>query len=395
MRIALRTGGGRGVYELAGRQGYINASDLFDREIFYEFTPDIIIPGRAMASRLQGKPRIRLDDQQVTTHFYRLLAAVLLLPKPKREFKKTRGGELLKFESYSMTAIKVDISDISATRVLLRPSDLLLETADNLQEQLSFEPRMSRILRLWRYVRLKSIALAVSVQAHEKAVLAKDPNHKTIEHRAQDISDMLQTDGDPLPEAERQLGISDSPELYLPIIPHQITHQAEFGVDDDTPPSEARIKRLKVWRQLAIRGSSGLKFRRTVASAYDYRCLFSGQRLPRLQCTESPGVDVAHILPWSTHNIDSPRNGICLNKLCHWAFDEGIIRLHHDKNAGLYILEVPDQVRSAATRAVFDLDYFEALTGPIPFSRLPKNQKFWPSPKCLAELDRVMTCRIS
>jgi hypothetical protein len=198
-----------------------------------------------------------------------------------------------------------------------------------------------------------------------------------------------------LPEVERQFGISDSPELYLPTEPHQLTHQAEFGVDDDASPAEARIKRLKVWRQLAVRGISGLKFRRAVASAYDYRCLFSGQRLPRLQFTESPGVDVAHILPWSTHNIDSPRNGICLDKLCHWAFDEGIIRLRYDKNAGSYILEVPDQVRSAATQAIFDIAYFEALTGPIPVSRLPNNQKFWPSPKYLDELNRVMTSRIS
>lgn len=126
----------RGVYELAGRQASTSASDLFDREIFYELTPRIIIPGRAMASRLQGKPRIRLDDTRRTTHLYRLLAAVLLLPKPKREFKKTHGRQLLKFEAYSMSAIKVDVAETDAHSVVLRPTDLLLENAASWKRKL-------------------------------------------------------------------------------------------------------------------------------------------------------------------------------------------------------------------------------------------------------------------
>jgi hypothetical protein len=64
MRIALRTGGGRGVYELAGSQGTCRASDLFQKELYYELTPDLVIPGRARADRRQGKPRIKLDEQK-------------------------------------------------------------------------------------------------------------------------------------------------------------------------------------------------------------------------------------------------------------------------------------------------------------------------------------------
>lgn len=391
MRIALRTGGGRGVFELAGRQGQTHASDLFGRQIFYEFTPSIVVPGRAAASLLQGKPRIRLDDQKETTHFYRLLAAVLLLPKPKREFKTTHGGELLKFEAYSMTAIKVDVGDISSKKVVLRPTDLLLETADKLQLKVEFEPRMARIMRLWETAESENTSLALLLRAHMQAVLATSPNHKAIEHCAESISRLLQTDRDPLPIAEQQLGVTDLPQQSPPGVPSQFTHQAEFGVEDDVSPNEARIKRLKAWRQLAVRGAGGSKFRREVASAYEYRCLFSGQRLPRLQVTDSAGVDVAHILPWSTHDINSPRNGICLNKLCHWAFDEGVLRLRHDQSTHLYILEVPDEVRSAATQEAFDLAYFENLTGPVPVSRLPKNELAWPSPKYLTELNRAMT----
>ena len=48
MRISLRTGGGRGVYELAGSQGDCKASDLFEKELYYELTPSLIIPGQRM-----------------------------------------------------------------------------------------------------------------------------------------------------------------------------------------------------------------------------------------------------------------------------------------------------------------------------------------------------------
>lgn len=391
MRIALRTGGGRGVYELAGRQGKLLAADLFDRNIFYELTPNIVIPGRAIASRRSGKPRILLDEQQRTTHFYRLLAAVLLLPKPKREFKTTHGVELLKFEAYSMTAIKVDVADLSSTRVVLRPTDLLLENADNLQAKVEFAQRMSRIARLWEAASAQSTPLAQAVQNLQQAILAPNPDYKTIEDHAQAISDALQTDGDPLPVLEQRLGVGEAQQEPSPLSrPTQFTHQADFGVEDDASPIEARLERVKQWREMAVRGSAGEKFRRDVRSTYDFRCLFSGQRLPKTAATESAGVDAAHILPWSTHNINAVANGLCLNKLCHWAFDAGVVKLFFDSSVSSYLLEVPAAVRKAANKVSFDLGYFEGLTGPIPAARLPKNSKLWPSPKYLDELNKFM-----
>jgi hypothetical protein len=394
MRIALRTGAGRGVYELAGRQGKLNVADLLDHEISYELTPGIIIPGRAIASRLQGKPRIRLEDKERTTHLYRLLAAVLLLPKPKREFKKTHGDELLKFGAYSMTAIKVDVAEISRHKVVLRPTDILLENADDLQAKVEFAQRMSRIARLWDSASKQDTPLAHHVQSLEKAILARNPDYKLIEERAQEISDALHTDGDPLPIAEQQLGLADVQEEPPPLArPAQLTDQAIFGVEDDTSPEEARIERVKQWRKQALRGFTGAKFRRDVSSCYDYRCMFTGQRLPRLEVTDSAGVDSAHILPWSTYDIDSVSNGLCLNKQAHWAFDEGVLRLNFDPAANAYVVSVPEDIRSAAKKASFDLDSFERLAGPIPMERLPENRANWPSPKYLRELNRFMFVR--
>jgi hypothetical protein len=140
----------------------------------------------------------------------------------------------------------------------------------------------------------------------------------------------------------------------------------------------------------AVRGSAGQKFRNDVRNVYDFRCIFSGDRLPKTEATESAGVDAAHILPWSTHNINSVANGICLNKLCHWALDAGAMKLSFDQTCSAYVVEIPDNVRTAATKASFDLGYFDKLCAKIPVSRLPKNKAYWPHPKYLDELNNVV-----
>lgn len=388
MRIALRTSGGRGEYELAGRQGFIHASDLFGKHLFYEFTPSIIIPGRAVATQVQGKPRIRLADQQATTHFYRLLAGVLLLPKPKREFRETHGAQLIKREAYCMTAIKVDIGRVQASRVVLRPTDLLLQNSDNLQDKLGFAERMSRVVRLWQEASKQAGPIAQLINEHMQTVLAPNPDHKAIEDVADRIGAALQTDGDALAAAEGALGVRDvelQPEFSGAEMPDQ-----GFAEDDETSPIEARVERVREWRQVAVRGAAGARFRSEVTRAYDFRCLFSGQRLPKTDVTESPGVDAAHILPWSTHDLNSVKNGVCLSKLCHWALDAGVVRISYDRAQGAYILEIPERVRSAAATAGLDLDYFDQISGPIPPSRLPAERARWPSPSCLDELNRFV-----
>ena len=64
-------------------------------------------------------------------------------------------------------------------------------------------------------------------------------------------------------------------------------------------------------------------FRRAVVTTYDHRCALCGVRI-----VTSEGhtvVDAAHIVPWSVNRNDDIRNGMALCKLCHWAFDEGMM----------------------------------------------------------------------
>ena len=64
-------------------------------------------------------------------------------------------------------------------------------------------------------------------------------------------------------------------------------------------------------------------FRRAIVEAYDHRCAVSGIRI--LTADRHTAVEAAHIKPWNISHDDNPKNGLALSKLCHWAFEEGLI----------------------------------------------------------------------
>lgn len=163
-----------------------------------------------------------------------------------------------------------------------------------------------------------------------------------------------------------------------------------FGMEDRNTPLEARLQNIKKWREVAIRGAAAQKFRTNVTASYDFRCLFSGQRLPKTEVTLSAGVDAAHILPWSKHGINDLSNGVCLSKLCHWALDAGVVKFFYDNDINQYVIDVPSRVKAAASKTDFDMKYFDSLVGRIPEERLPKNKQAWPSAAYLDQLNSVM-----
>lgn len=66
-------------------------------------------------------------------------------------------------------------------------------------------------------------------------------------------------------------------------------------------------------------------FRRSVLSAYNYRCCITGLSVPKL-------LVASHIIPWRVDaaNRLNPRNGLCLSMLHDKAFDAGIIAIAED-----------------------------------------------------------------
>ena len=64
-------------------------------------------------------------------------------------------------------------------------------------------------------------------------------------------------------------------------------------------------------------------FRKVVVVLYDHRCALCGIRM--LTPEGHTVVEAAHIIPWSESIDDRPTNGMCLCRLCHWSFDEGLM----------------------------------------------------------------------
>ncbi|MGB3635372.1 MAG: HNH endonuclease [Rubrobacteraceae bacterium] len=66
-------------------------------------------------------------------------------------------------------------------------------------------------------------------------------------------------------------------------------------------------------------------FRRAVVTAYEHRCALCGIRV--LTLDGHTAVEASHIVPWSLSYDDRPANGMSLCRLCHWSFDEGLLRV--------------------------------------------------------------------
>lgn len=112
-------------------------------------------------------------------------------------------------------------------------------------------------------------------------------------------------------------------------------------------------------------------FRQAVVEAYEHRCALSGLRI--LTSDHHTAVEAAHIEPWSVSHNDDPRNGLALSKLCHWAFEEGLLAVSSDYT----ILTSPELTAPYNTTGFLD-----TLDGRSPY--LPDEEAFWPDPEYLA-----------
>ena len=126
------------------------------------------------------------------------------------------------------------------------------------------------------------------------------------------------------------LGVA--PAVYLPISPVFVT-----GWDPDLlscqlspikhtvslSPSDLEIERTYALREVAQRVHQA-RFRERVLAAYESCCALTGLPERRL-------IDAAHIMP-DGHPRGQPllRNGICMSKLHHAAFDSGLIGIDPD-----------------------------------------------------------------
>lgn len=115
----------------------------------------------------------------------------------------------------------------------------------------------------------------------------------------------------------------------------------------------------------------GQGFRRAIVNCYDHRCALCGVRI--ITPEGHTVVEAAHIKPWSKFKDDEVPNGMALCRLCHWAFDEGLMSISDDYRVLLsrQMWAVPNTAGILLTLA----------NRPI---NLPRDELFWPDPSRLS-----------
>ena len=380
MQIRLRPSGGRGEYELAGSHGTIRVSDLYGLQLWIDFGLELHLPLYATANTHDGKPRIRLDDQRADAHAARLVAAVLLLPEPFREIRKTGGAEIVDLQHCAYSAITVDVVNRASSFATLRPKAIVAINASGASLGIDVLTRFEQVQRLWAMGSAAVTALDEAVCAHRAACIGQPLIHKQVLTTAGRVIALLGKSG-PLEQSVWAIEADGIGFEVAPAVPAE---------DDPSNPIQANreIRKRLVWR--AERGVEGKRFRQMVSDAYEFRCAFTGLRLPPLETGYLPGVDAAHIYPWPRFGSNEVTNGICLSKQMHWAFDEGILKLSVNRKTLAYAVALGDGVTRLAVNSGFDLSQFAAVCGPISEDHLPQNPSMRPSIKAIEHCNALM-----
>ena len=380
MQIRLRPGRGRGEYELAGSHGSVRGSDLYGLKLEFDFGLDLRIPLFAIADVHDGKPRIRLDEPASGTHAAKVIAALLLMPQPIREIRVTGGTVVdIDFERCAFSSIVVDVVNKNSTTAVLRPRTIVVINGQGASATIDVLNRFEFIKRLWKGLPSASAQLLEELAQHQSSANEVPLHHKGL-----------------IAAANRVLAVPGAavlldPNVVLQVADIDVVMQAPPLVEDDpSNPIDVNREFRKRMALRAERGSEGRQFKQDVSAAYRYKCAFTGQSLPSLSKGYLPGVDAAHIYPWSRKGSNDVTNGISLSKQMHWAFDEGILRLKYAPEASVLLVDMPAEIAGLAHATGFHLDAYHAVCGPIPAPNLPNDSRMWPSRKSLELYNELM-----
>ncbi len=129
-----------------------------------------------------------------------------------------------------------------------------------------------------------------------------------------------------------------------------------------------------IYAKVRVRGMGQLIFRDTLLKVYNGRCAFSGYKGKSL-------LQAAHILPWSSCNVEdrlNPSNGILLSVLHHRLFDLDWIRIDES-----YHIRVNYKLVNKQSLGKDELALLAGLNGKM--MTLPSDNRNWPSKQLIAE----------
>ncbi len=383
MKIQKRSSNGRGEYEIAGSVDGIGTSALLE-------LPLIIDAGQAFGKiptgiRLLtqgGKPRLRLIEKG-GIHIQRQLEALLLMPKSRREESQLEGGQpILIAGRYILSEVEVVAVEVAGGCAILSLGGIECKNDSGVQ-QVDFLKRIAALDRLYSNADKLPELVSAALLKHRDYIAQVGMIDKTAERF---VLEVIQATEDAVRDSGEVLIAGEDPvPLLLDLLGTLPTVDIPFIDEIDPRDIEIRRRVADRWRLQRDRGPSSVKFRKAVRDAYDSTCLFCGLRLVASESVRIPGVDAAHIVPWSEYEADFVHNGLCLCKLHHWAFDQYLLALRFDESSG-YEVVVTDLARQAYGPESSVLKHFDTLAGPIQKSRLPISLSDRPKPELLARL---------
>ena len=387
MRISRRTSGGRGEYEISevSSEGFMPI-DIVDRRIKVDLGDGIIFDTGTLLGHVQGKFRIRLIRPDANMQLHRQVVAALLLPDAVRANDPMGGGEpIIRKGRYAIQTIGIGKVHRTERDVTLSVSAIEISNRDHAAEQVNVRERVEGVRRLWEECARLPEELQTLLQRHRDAVAGGGPLRRDLGQLMSSLQSVLSDQATDLSIVYNEY--SDCLPPLLELLEPQMA-EPSFRVED-VEPEEVELKRrtIREWRKwVAHRGTASAQFRKRVREGYRSTCLVCGKCFPPTRHNRVPGVDAAHILPWADYDLDLIGNGLCLCKLCHWAFDEGIILIQYsERGYSMHVSPTAQQIITES-RPDFSLDVFERLSGPIPAVRLPQGRRDWPNPQFLAAL---------
>jgi len=387
MRISRRTSGGRGEYEISEEApGGLTPHDLVDHRLLLDLGKGLLLDSGCVLLHAQGKFRVRIVRPDGDMQLHRQLVAALLLPEAIRSNATMGGGmPIVQKGRYAIETVEIGPVSRDGDRATLTVSEVLLSNADHSAEELHFARRVAGVVRLWQERQKLPSEMQALIERHEALVRGGGPLHREIERLVSDLQSVLSDQAADFGIAYNEY--TDALPPLLELLDIQIAEPAVRVEDIDPEEVELRRRTVREWKRWAAhRGTESARFRVRVRDAYSSRCLVCGKQYPPTPFNRVPGVDAAHILPWADYDLDRTDNGICLCKLCHWAFDEGILVISfHD---GHYHVEVSQGAKASIEQAglPFSLEVFEGLAGQIPEERLPVRPEDRPNVQFLEEL---------
>lgn len=326
MYIARRTGGGRGVYEIAGATATGLASgDLLDREIVFEFSPDLRLPSGVALHLQGGKHRLYMANGEI--QIQRQIAAALMLPSPRRANHGLGTSErVVRTKEYVVERIQLEfVNPIAADRAFVVPDRIELRNSA-VEHVVSVQQRLAAISGVWARAAQLPEPLRTLVGEHERLVTAGVPISGECEQvvsriqRAASAAWPQETDAlsDPLEVLASHLALNIGP---LPAPAERPMSAPAFAFEGGFDLAAAAGMPERVRREI-IQRRGQRSFRQALMMAYGRSCQVT-------EYTGEPALETAHIYPYSEGGeyTNDPRNGLLLRADIHVLFDLGLVKV--------------------------------------------------------------------